>query len=183
MNYTPAKAIVPSLEEAIKKVTGKLEGRPLTVRAGVDYDYAKKYKQDPYFSVTHLAETSPGSYSSGIASDKHIVAVAHTDYEKLHHLMDIKKMHLRSATTGAPMHANANAYYHAGIGEHAKQNTEHLAHHLDISTEHADSIMNHVHSVGTDDAKKKIIDAHIEDLKPRWQHDCNAAHKAIEALK
>jgi len=43
--------------------------------------------------------------------------------------------------------------------------------------------MNRVRRCRTDDAKKKIIDAHIEDLKPRWQRDCNAAHKAIEALK
>lgn len=80
-----------------------------------------------------------------------------------------------SAEHGQPLHMRANAYYHGGIGTSA--NSHHLASHLDISHEHAKSIIDSIKHLSNDEAKKKVIDAHIDAQLPRYKENMNTIMK------
>lgn len=98
------------------------EGRStlrMIVQYGIDYDYARRYKQAPYFSITCAIDEQRGGrwrrYAGG---------AAHTEIARhFPELARLIKWHLVS--TEEPMHYLANAQYWWEIWSGKKKNTDH----------------------------------------------------------
>lgn len=127
--------------------------------------------QEPHFSVT--AEDRYNRH--------HVQACGCMHEEVLRYwpkLAPVVRVHL-SDRHGVPMHAVANALYHAGIGKYSSRNPQHLASHLRIGYQHAVEVIVEMESYETFEEAQEAMEAFVEAQRPRWQAE---ADEAIEAL-
>jgi hypothetical protein len=90
-------------------------------------------------------------------------------------LAPIAALHL-SDNDGVPMHAVANARYHAGIGRYGERNAERLARHLRCSLETANELIAASASGGDP------ITSYCEMAMPRWKAEADAAIALLDSL-
>ena len=141
-----------------------------------------------YFFITHETSGKNGHFGNSSTSfDASVEPYMISNVAKANDInpsdfQHLKKMHLRDIHTGEPLHAVANAYYHAGIDKYQSKNVNHLASHLGIPLEHADDIIRRVDKTPDIEDKKAIVNNHIDSLRPEWKHDAEKTHEIIDRL-
>jgi len=129
-----------------------------------------KGNKHAYLSLTGHKREKGEKEPNMFGTIHHEILKAHPDGK--YHLASMYHLHIYAPGEpehGEPMHAHANAHYHAGIGQYSKENAQNLADHLVTSTDHAQSIIDNIKHVHTDSDKKAIVDAHVNAMRPKWK--------------
>jgi hypothetical protein len=128
----------------------------------------------PYWSVTAEVVTPASNHRRDIEAG----GCMHDEIlQHFPELAPVVALHLAD-DTGTPMHALANALFHAGVGKYSEENAQHLASHFRVPLMLAESWIR----IRPIEHRQEAIERHVAESATKWQAESDAAKALLAAL-